>query len=64
MCNILTPVFIRQDLFSINLTTSCDTHDLLRCDCASGCQENRAPVAVAEQRPFQLGAPAKHVVVG
>ncbi|WAQ95896.1 RA54B-like protein, partial [Mya arenaria] len=48
-----------KDLFTINLTTDCDTHDLLSCECGGSGQKVENPVSVAEQRLCQLGAPAR-----
>ncbi|WAQ95965.1 RA54B-like protein, partial [Mya arenaria] len=48
-----------DDLFTINLTTDCDTHDLLSCECGGSGQKVENPVSVAEQRSCQLGAPAR-----
>ncbi|XP_052818560.1 DNA repair and recombination protein RAD54B-like isoform X1 [Mya arenaria] len=48
-----------RDLFTINLTTDCDTHDLLSCECGGSGQKVENPVSVAEQRLCQLGAPAR-----
>ncbi|XP_060591362.1 DNA repair and recombination protein RAD54B-like [Ruditapes philippinarum] len=49
-----------RDLFSVNMSTDCDTHDLLNCDC--GARNTVQPVQqnihTATNRPCQLGVKA------
>ncbi|XP_045214177.2 DNA repair and recombination protein RAD54B-like [Mercenaria mercenaria] len=50
-----------RDLFSVNTSTDCDTHDLLNCDC--GARKTSEPVQqnthTVENRQCQLGIKAK-----
>lgn len=48
-----------KDLFSINLTTDCDTHDLLNCDCGTAEHMSPQQSSQAVLRPCQLGGLAK-----